>query len=608
MKGRVLAAIMGCTALTPAPAQAAPLVAFVQGATLFFGAGGIGSVVASTVGGAFGAGFAAAQFLSTSAIGRILVAVGLNYAISRLTKVPQPRPQDQWANFAQPISYAVTILGQVRAGGPLGFTGFASGADVVTGQTGAKRHYSPVLAMHRSHAIAEHYLADRPVEVQSNGNVITAPFNGNHYRIRSFLGTSTQSADAELMDKFPEITSAHNFRGLTGAHIWCRRPSEENISTKLEGGRQATWSAVVRGVLAYDPRSGATVWTRNAALLTAHWLVEVRGKTVDWDEVAEEADVCDELITTRGGAIRRRWTLDIALSDDQDYEDQRAAIAAAADIWFYERPDGDVGFKVGRWVAPDITLTDQDFYAVEKTTGQSGASAINRLAVKYTEPANQWKETATADIVFSDGDELRREDPAVYGIAEHNQAFRIARRMMAVRRPPSVWRGTVGIIGYWLTQRRFWRIEHTALGSVYVELQRMERHADGMAFDFEAVEVDPDDFNPEVSGIEPERTVYQVVASTDTVPDLAGLAVTNPSSGRLRYTWTMPDDESLTQRIRYRVSGSEDWLTVDVPAGQTFLDITGLAAGTYEAQAVNRTSARRLSTNWQPVTPLVITI
>jgi len=601
------AALWMTTALTPSPARAAEVIAFAQGFATFVGAGTIGSTIAATVGGGFAAGFATAQFLTASFVGRILVSVGLSLIATALMRPSQPPPQEMMVNYAQPIVYAMTVYGRMRTGGPLGFTGFASGDDAVMGEGGAKRHYSPVLAMHQIEGVVEHWLADKLVEVDLDGIVTTEPFEGDHYRIRRFLGGPAQTADVELMAQFPEITADHNFKGLGGAHIWCKRPADDRISEVLDGGRQAAWAPVIDGKLIYDPRTDAVAHSRNAALIIADWLVNTWGQDVDWDEVAVEADACDLPITIRGGATRPCWQIDTVLSDDQDFETQRGILAACCDAWFYERPEGGVGFRVGRWIEPDITLTDRDFWTLEKTTGQSGSGAINLLSVKYTEPNNQWKESPTADVVFDPEGDDDREDPAIYGITEHNQAWRMARRLMAVKRPPSTWRGTIGLIGHWLTKRRFWRIEHSVLGSVYVELQRLERHENGMAYDFEAYEVAPGDFDPEVGDIEPERPVYKVVASDDAVPELKGFTGKAISDSVLVFSWTDSGDGSLTERIRIREDGDPDWTFVDVPSGQPNMPIPGLLTGTsYEAQAVHRTATGRQSATWQPVTPLVL--
>lgn len=607
-RAALAAALWATTALSPGAAHAGPAVAaFISGFSAFVtGATGM-TVAMGTFGSvAFGYGYAAAQFLTGTVAGRLLVNVGLSYAINRLTRTQTP-PQQLWANFAQPISYATTCYGMVRVGGPLGFTGYKSGNDVVTGKEGAKRHYSPILAMHECAEIVEQYLADKLVETNGSGTVTSAPFSGL-YRIRPFLGGAGQVADAELVARFPEITSAHNFKGLTGAHIWCKRPSDEDrLSDALENGRQATYTAVIKAKKVYDPRTETTVWSRNAALVIADVIVNIWGQSVDWDEVAEQADICDEDITVKGGATRKRWTIDITLTDDQDYEDQRSSLAAACDAWFYERSDGKVGFKVGAFEEPDITLTDRDFLAVQMTRGQSGSSAVNRMAVRYTEPNNQWKETATADLIYDeDANELSREDPAVYGITEHNQAFRIARRMLAVRRPGSTWTGTVGLIGYWLTQRRFWQIDHS-LGTATVEVQSMERSEDGLSFTFEAVEVAEGDFDPDVADIEPDRVAYETVENDDAVPNLEGVTATVLDNGAIRVTWTMPDDDSYRRRVRIRPDGETDWQFIDVAASQTYVDIAQ-QPGTYEIQAINRTNGGKPSPSWMPLTAIVVEV
>lgn len=69
-----------------------------------------------------------------------------------------------------------------------------------------------------------------------------------------------------------------------------------------------TWdsvSALRRGRLVYDPRSGLTAYSQNPALWLADFLVNTTygaGRSVNWASVATAADHCDELV---GGVARR---------------------------------------------------------------------------------------------------------------------------------------------------------------------------------------------------------------------------------------------------------------------------------------------------------------
>src|SRR5690606_10214303 len=104
------------------------------------------SFTSAVVGSAAAAGFSVGSFLTGTIGGKLILSLGLSALSQALTRRRQTPPSERFVNLAQPVSYAEWVIGRTRKGGPLGFTGFATGNDAVTGQSGAKRHYSPVVA------------------------------------------------------------------------------------------------------------------------------------------------------------------------------------------------------------------------------------------------------------------------------------------------------------------------------------------------------------------------------------------------------------------------------------------------------------------------------
>lgn len=600
----LVAALMASTAMvTPTQAKALPVLGFVQGAaSAIFGSAVLGGTVATTgfltgvSAGALGAGF-----LGTLG-GRLLLSVGLSYLSQSLTPRPNiPEPSATLANFAQPVSYAVTVYGRARLGGPLGFTGFQNSTDVVTGTAGAKRHYSPIIAAHPCHQIVTHFLDEREVEIDGDGLVTTPPMAG-YYRIRPFLGQSGQTADAELVNSFTEITSAHDFAGLTGAHIWAKRPAQNLFSEIYPTGRQGAWTPVIDGKdTIYDPRTGSAGFTRNAGLIMADWIVNGLGQSVDWDEVEAEADASDVTVTNGDGGTQPKWRIDGRLSDDMEFEDQRAQMAAACDAWMYERADGKVGFKVGRYIEPTITLTEADFLSVEFTEGAWGRNAPTEVAAKYIEPANNWREAPSGAYVIDAGSRQVREEPQLFMVSSHNQAYRLNARIAKVKRPKYQFRGTLGMMGYFLRGHRFIRVQALGIDEVF-EVGELWRNEGGLSFDIAGNSVEAGDFEPGADQ-EPDRPTFNKVASDDTIAAPTGLAGSAQDGSSILWTWDA-QDASLMQQLRIRESGASDWLIVDVPAGQDYQITSGLVDGTtYEAQLRNRTSALR-SSDWKPDAPI----
>jgi hypothetical protein len=597
-RSMLIAAFLATTALTPTRADAGPALLFVGG--LF----GVGGAAGAIVGGTYAAGAAFAGTLWGGLLVRTVLSVGLSLLAAKLNQPTIPPPAARMVNFAQPVSYAEWVFGRTRKGGPIGFTGFLDN----------KRYYVPILASHSIAGIAAHWLDEGVVTLNSEtdqtlSNIATGVNASGYGRINAFLGQSGQAVDAGLNTAFAEITTSHNFKGLSGAVIWCKRPPKNKFSTIYPRHRQWAYAPVIDGNdQIYDPRGAtSTGYSNNAALVIAYWLVEVLGREVDWADVAIEADVCDELVTNAEAATQPRWTINGTISDDQDFEDQRAQLAGACDAFMYERADGKVGFKVGRWIEPTVTLTPADFLSFEITEGNWGAGAATEVACVYTEPENAWRETPSGTWIEDATARPIRDEPKLYMSTNHNQTARMNKRIARTKRARYQLRGTLNMIGYELLEQRFVRVVHPEMGiDAYFEIGELAREG-AAVFSLTANSVTSEDFDFVAATEEPTRPVFDSVTNNDDIEDVAGLSATAVESGAVDFSWTAAD-ESLTQQIRLRVDSDTDWQTYTVPEGDNQIRITGLIdTETYEYQALNRTAALRPG-DWKPDTPDTIVV
>lgn len=596
MRRSLWAAFLGTTCLVAVPgrADAAEVAAFVKGVAAAMTTTGTVATAGAT------AGFTAGVTFGSSALGsflvRTVVGIGINALARRLADRPEVPPSTVMGNFAQPVSYWQWVLGRRRVGGPIGFTGFATGRDVVTLTNGSMRHYSPVFAVHSCAGVHAHYIDEREVEIDPNGLVTTAPVAG-YYRIRPFLGQPGQVADAELKDKFTGITDAHDFAGLTGAHIWAMRAPAHLVSQVYPTGRQGSYTPVLDGAdTVYDPRSGTTGFTRNAALLIAHWAVEILGRGVDWDEVAAEADICDLSVTGWNDETHPKWQIGAILTADEDFEDQRARLALACDAWFYEHADGKVGFKVGHWRAPVVTVTDGDFLSLEYSSGQTGSGAPDSIAVRYTEPANNWREAVSAAYQITDG--IKREEREVYAIPSHNQAWRVAARSGRAARPDWRVRGTLTMAGRRLRGHRFVRLVSAQMGlDMVVEVDRLTRSADRMSWQIEAHSVTEADFDP-ASYPEPEPPAFQSLeGAASAAPVPTGLRGDGDQGGAMVWTWAaQPAD--YAQELRHRLVGASTWTVVSITDGSATAALSGYSYGQQVEAQVRNTVTVGVDSDW----------
>ena len=208
-------------------------------------------------------------------------------------------------------------------------------------------------------------------------------------KVRKYLGTSTQSADADLVSASGgKWTSAHRLRGITYLALTLEFTQDAFGST----GRPNV-SAVVRGWKIADPRTGTTVWTQNAALCTAHYLTHYMGApALPTAELTAEANTCDELVTlTVGGATQARYTVNGALDMDgapRDHLNSLCQAMAGTVAWV----QGRYLLRVGRHRASTLSIT-ADHLAdapVRIRPATSRADLINRVKATYWEPSKAY--------------------------------------------------------------------------------------------------------------------------------------------------------------------------------------------------------------------------
>ena len=610
MRRVVLAALLCSTAiLVPQAAEAGPLVSAVG---FLIGGAGFGAVT-SIFGVAAGTlGFSALTFGL-----RIAGSLALSSVAARLAPRPRvPPPADRMRNFAQERAPMERIYGRVRKGGPMGFTGFRTDVQQITGYTGTTpiltatskptRYNVILIAAHRTKGLVQWYLDSREAEVDANSEITTAPMAG-HGALRAYRGAAGQAPDPVLRAVFGEITADHDFAGLSYVVLEARRASGDEFTEVYPSGMEWQATPVWDGDdQIFDPRDDSTGYSANAALVIAReatfW-----GREVDWDEVAAEADICDQLVTNGDGGTQLRWTINLTLDDSAPWETVRDTMGLACGAWWYQRPDGKLGFKVGRWIAPTVTLTDRDFLSLRIGDQEFGPDVAGEFVVTYIEPSRQWREAPSGAFVVEAG-KARREEPC-YAIDSHNQAARVAKLLARAARPDFRVSGTIKLIGYEVIGQRFVRITSAALGrDLVIEVTKLERNSDGISFAIEGVSTTEADYDFNAAVEEPARPVNLAVENEDAVPmvmGLSGAAVAGTGGvAQIEWSWTAPADAALRQvfRLRSIAAGMVDWQEGTIGAKSASYLATGLLDGAaYDAQVRSRAASGRMSADWSDI-------
>jgi hypothetical protein len=308
--------------------------------------------------------------------------------------------------------------------------------------------------------IIAHTLAGSTVTIgDSLGGIVSYQYNAavSKVKIRSYLGTSTQTADATLISLFPTLwTSAHRARGV--AYLICEFDYDE---TAFPSGLPNV-SAVIRGAKLYDPRTATTVWSENPALMVRHVLTHPQfGKRTSMTaaedaRITAAANACDAstVYTVDGVAqtARALYTAAIVLPFGGPARDALDDLAQAmGGQWAYS--GGEFHLRAGGYTASVLTLTDADLAVVQRdqdgsenqspvniTTHRARDQMFNVVTATIWDAAQDYKQTTLtplkgAALITRDGVELV-QDVQMPAVGYAPQALHISGIMLRDARDP----------------------------------------------------------------------------------------------------------------------------------------------------------------------------
>ena len=259
------------------------------------------------------------------------------------------------------------------------------------------------------------------------GDVTDGPFQ--HYvRIHRHTGkVGGIEADDILMERHTQWSSNHLGQGIAYTVVEALRNEED--SDWLEAfprGWPNRVTALVHGEKVYDPRESAHdindpdtwEWSDNPALCAAHYLtrpqVQEGGVGVLpnptqawWDEIAAEANICDEEITVpdgNGGEEQiRRYTCNAVLDATFRQNLKRIAQSMAGKI---EAVGHSYMVRAGQDHSPSWTVTDKWLRdgAEYRRVGDLH-DRHNSVNVSYTEPSADWEKKDAVPFVDADYEE-----------------------------------------------------------------------------------------------------------------------------------------------------------------------------------------------------------
>jgi len=567
-----------------APAQAEPVSTFFIGVA----AGLAGTAGTGIYLGALGAGVAAGQFLAAN-IGTIILA-GVSLAFSALNS--RRRPEESQVNVRLAAGPRWHLAGDMKAGGTAAFGAFDS----------AGAFWYLIIHTDSELMALDHYRLD-DIEVTLSGNKVTNSefraelegflglFPGDTKGFFSIWSTTYDPDDpvppaiTAFKSAFPEWTDDHLLVGTTYSVVKIDAVDDKAkpLVYRWRGAFQIgepSLTLIGRWGRIYDPRDvgqdidDPATWgsSRNAALIWAWNRYRSFGfnqpmDSINWTEVAAEADICDQVVTDKDGNDAPRYAVGVAFSEDMaNIECEQQILAACDGIVMFDSA-GKAFMRVGHWAAPTLTLTaDRDVMAMASREAEDGESETDGVVVTYTDPDLGYVPQPCAPWLNPDFYDSSRTPSyiqiSIPAIQNHNQAVRVAKaigkRSQALHRLAP----TIGLRVLKCRRERVITLDYDAtFGGAYQIAGPVEVDQSGMFGVLALVPIDANNWTL-LPGEEGDKPTSEVIDQTAAIPAAAGVIVSavpivteSGNAVRLEITY----DEPISPIYSYQFYYSSDY-------------------------------------------------
>lgn len=316
-------------------------------------------------------------------------------------------------------------------------------------------------------SVEEIKIGEDVVTLDGSGNVTAPAKYVGFAQIVLDLGSETTTAIADAVTNINVWTSNHIGKGVCKAYV--RLKWDPDVWTS----GQPLIFFKLRGRKVYDQRLDSTnggsgthrqndpttwEWSQNKALWIQDYArgilmnstrvggLGLQDSLIDWDGIADAADVCDEAVNVNGGGTIDRYTGGgglITSADDPVQTLEAMAACIAGDI---VPRSGYFSIYAGAAKTATVTLTDDDLAGdISLQTAKSIRETANVIRTQYAEPEDSNQFTYAPD--YSDatwvsddgGEELVREFPLPFE-DDHRRAQRIAKILGSKLREPRVLR------------------------------------------------------------------------------------------------------------------------------------------------------------------------
>ena len=543
-----------------------------------------------------GAFFGASGFLAT-AIGTLVLAVGvsvLQYGISLIGR-PQPSPADAGkvnVRIAEPPRWL--SVGDTRQGGGSVFGDF----DAAGNFWYVTVHSDSVLA-----TTLQYFMEDIAITLDDNGYVTTnefclndkkEPYEGTGTKIPYFrVFTRTYTADNPVPPTVPELTAAcpqwttdHVLAGTTYSVVMCKAiPIEKRTNIYKWSGvfRIGEPNLSIAGMWSkpYDPRTDTYAATNNPALIWAWFRTHRYGRnkpfdSVNWDRVAEMANICDQIVAGLNGS-HKRYECGLSIPDNKERALAEQEILITADAQLSYDGEGKCWPRVGYYYAPTVKITrNRDVISMESVEAQNGESETQGVIVRYVDrEANYTAQPSAAwlnPLYYVPGQPATFLTIDALGVHDHNQAMRLAKAIGMRSQPTHKIVPTVGLRGLRARQERIFNLNYdNTFAGDYEIVTPVEVDQAGIFCGFGCVPIDADRWTLLAGEEKPKPVITDYDAAP--LPEMPTGVIFTFNNGRIEGSFTPPARADVGYQFEYietPLVPSDQWLFMAVQMENNF--------------------------------------
>lgn len=390
----------------------------------------------------------------------MVITVAAQIASQALTKKPSfdsyRDTQERKQVLRAAASPKTVIYGSSLSAGTLFFSEEQAGEQT----DGELLHLAIALAGHPINGVGNVYLGDDHISTYGD-------------RASYEVHIDRKTADPYLLANAPSWRNDMIGKGISWMRVTLKFDAEKfpsgipNITVEKTGRK------------VYDPRTGSTIYSSNAALCILDYYrnyLKVPDADINWDQFKEAANISDESVTSEDNKTEPRYTI----NGEFDLSENKASIleamlsACSGESTYIA---GKHGIMVGAYYGPaSQTITESQLAGdIEIMPEVSQSERVNTVKGTFTDPQQRFAEVdfpavSVAEWVAEDGVEIS-QDLKLRFVTSEFQAQRLADIRLKRTRVSRTMNVTLNLSGYRYRPGMYVKVNFPSLGILNAEMR-----------------------------------------------------------------------------------------------------------------------------------------